>query len=164
MSTSSSHAFAGGLSANAKRGPEGPLFELQPQGAGVVIGGAVTLQLVNVGDAALKHLHPAAGSSCGQFRWSVRLVAADGTVYDRDYDGPDRACLTVLVPAQDLTFEPGEVATKVTVDTSRPFFVRGNRPTMGVRPQAKQLPAGRYTVIVSGAGIQARAMLSITSG
>jgi len=76
-------------------------------------------------------------------------------------------CGHVYIPEHEERFEPGQVATEVTIDTSQPWYLVAPAPTEGLsavpmtEPPKRALAAGRYEVIVRGGDVSAKTELEL---
>lgn len=143
--------------------PVTPLrFELTPTGATVAAGGALELELVNATSETHRYHHPGGSSGCASFRWSVQLIAEDGTVYDTDPPS-NGLCTAVMVPPSDHVFKPGQLAAKARLDLASTFHTYRPDESVGPldEPRFALVPKGRYTVRVTGAGVYGESKLTV---
>ncbi|MBW2458976.1 MAG: hypothetical protein JRI68_31040 [Deltaproteobacteria bacterium] len=121
------------------------------------------LVLSNTGDRSVSFRHPGGSSGCAAFQWSILLEHENGTTYTLDYPGHDRMCTAVMVPPSDIVVQPGKTAAQWTLDTDAQWHALDPTAGMPQRGTIKQtsLPAGRYTVTVSGGPVNAQASLVV---
>lgn len=143
--------------------PEISELELRSASETVTLGEVAVFEIVNTSARAFRFHHPGGSNGCAAFRWSMQLIAADGTTYADDWSGPGKACTAVMIPPREIVIAPGEVVS-VEIDTGHALFLcdgGGAAACVGQEPQRAMLQPARYAVEITGAGQRLQATLVV---
>ncbi len=124
----------------------------------VVEGGKLDIVLENVDDHEHRFWHPGGSNGCAAFRWQVSVIDEKGVRFFDHLRRPDEMCTAVMVPPSWIVVKPGERVT-LPLATNAGFYVDDPADPTHAKALPKRLPAGKLTVVVTGAGIDERAPL-----